>query len=132
MNVGERFPRFSEHQLEIRDFLNRLLLVKSWEASATGLMSLSSTSNEDCTKGKVSPDPDPAKEKLEYWRFLIYNHITWSKPAPAEKEFQLLFDMGTYHYCRDFEKIATWTRKNAVSSVKMDNLWWSGSNDVEF
>jgi hypothetical protein len=40
------------------------------------------------------------------------------------------YDMGTYHHCRDFERIRDWTEENGVREVKMQNLWWSGGEDM--
>jgi hypothetical protein len=52
-------------------------------------------------------------------------------PRPGnDHEDRLLFDMGTYHNCRDFERIKEWTEENAVEGLKMDNLWLGGSHDV--
>ncbi|KAK4240936.1 hypothetical protein C8A03DRAFT_41566 [Achaetomium macrosporum] len=53
------------------------------------------------------------------------------KNAAADRPGEVLhYDMGTYHYCRDFDKIQDWTRANSVKSVRMQNLWWSGDEDV--
>ena len=49
---------------------------------------------------------------------------------PKGHEHRLVFDMGTYHNCRDFERVAEWTGRNGIQSVTMDNLWWGGSRDV--
>lgn len=51
-------------------------------------------------------------------------------PHPVEgHEDRLLFDMGTYHKCRNFEMIKAWTEENSVASAKMNNLWRGGSSD---
>ena len=56
--------------------------------------------------------------------------LKYFNPSPKEgEENQLVFDMGTYHYCRNFEKIRAWTEENAVDSVVMENLWWSGGGE---
>ncbi|KAI1264677.1 hypothetical protein F5Y18DRAFT_389778 [Xylariaceae sp. FL1019] len=41
-----------------------------------------------------------------------------------------ILDFGTYHNCRDFDKLQAWTHNNAITSVSMQNLWWSGDRDV--
>lgn len=43
---------------------------------------------------------------------------------------KLHYDFGTKHYCRNFDQIEDWTKENAVKSVTMQSLWWSGGVDV--
>jgi len=47
-----------------------------------------------------------------------------------EPDQGLMFDMGTFHYCRDIDRIMDWTKENQVESVTMQNLWWSGDDDT--
>ncbi|SPQ23033.1 64a0ad20-e7e3-43d1-b9e2-d08983336c34 [Thermothielavioides terrestris] len=48
----------------------------------------------------------------------------------SESDRDVSFDFGTLHYCRNFDTLNHWTKRNGVQSVTMDNLWWGGSNNV--
>jgi len=53
--------------------------------------------------------------------------IKYLDPHPNEgREERLLFDMGSCHNCRDFEKIEAWTVEHSVPGIRMNNLWWGG------
>ncbi|KAI0151864.1 hypothetical protein GGR57DRAFT_470578 [Xylariaceae sp. FL1272] len=54
------------------------------------------------------------------------------KYADVAEDFKKrwMLDFGTYHNCRNFDKLQAWTRNNAITSVSMQNLWWSGDRDV--
>jgi hypothetical protein len=56
--------------------------------------------------------------------------MCWSDTAVILQEIddqgRLVYDFGTQHYCRDFDRIKRWTKANEVKDMTMDNLWWGG------
>ncbi|KAK2599608.1 hypothetical protein N8I77_011347 [Diaporthe amygdali] len=46
--------------------------------------------------------------------------------APGDTVPRSAMDLATKHKCRDFSAIAGWTKENAIESVRMNDLWWSG------